>query len=194
MAHPTRSRLTPRRTVRSTLTASDRSHRLRRADISTGAAARLTERLLAEARDELRRADAKATQWLSLFGGALLALVTGLVGASWSPSRLAGTAVWTWWAGCLFGALTLVALIMALLPRTGGDPELRLVAYFGHVHKLRDPALVRRYVERAAHDTMPSLISQLCWISRLAMTKYRWTRAGTVFAMLAAALIAVSLL
>ncbi|MBQ1070425.1 Pycsar system effector family protein, partial [Micromonospora sp. D75] len=158
------------------------------------AATRLTERLLTEAREELRRADAKATQWLGLFGGALLALATGLVGASWSPHRLTGTAVWTWWTGCLAAALALAAVMMALLPRTGGDPELRLVAYFGHVHRLRDPEEVRRHVERAAHDTMPSLISQLCWISRLAMTKYRWTRAGTVLAMFAAALIAVSLL
>ncbi|KUJ48504.1 Pycsar system effector family protein [Micromonospora maris] len=167
---------------------------MHRRNTGQAAAVRLTERLLAEAREELRRADAKAVQWLSLFGGALLALVTVLVGVSWSPRHLTGTVAWTWWSGVLCGAAALLSLIMALLPRPNGDQELQLVAYFGHVHKLRDPVLVQRYVERVAHDTLPSLIYQLCWISRLAMTKYRWTRAGTVFSMLAAALIAVSLL
>ncbi|MFY1626901.1 Pycsar system effector family protein [Micromonospora sp. WMMD723] len=158
------------------------------------AALRLTERLIAEARDELRRADAKASQWLTMSGGVVLAMLTVLTGTRWSPGQLTGAAAWAWWSGCACAAAALFALAMALLPRTAGAAEVRQVAYFGHVHRLRDPALVRRYVERAAQDTMPGLISQLCWLSRLVMTKYRWVRAGTVLVTLAAALVALALL
>ncbi|MFJ8685605.1 Pycsar system effector family protein [Micromonospora wenchangensis] len=158
------------------------------------AALRLTERLIAEARDELRRADARASQWLTMSGGAVLAMLTVLTGTRWSPAQLTGAAAWAWWSGCACAGTALFSLAMALLPRTAGAAEVRHVAYFGHVHRLRDPALVRRYVERAAQDTMPGLISQLCWLSRLVMTKYRWVRAGTVLVSLAAALVALALL
>ncbi|MBO4164070.1 Pycsar system effector family protein [Micromonospora antibiotica] len=158
------------------------------------AALRLAERLIAEAREELRRADAKASQWLTMSGGVVLAMLTVLTGTRWSPGRLTGAAAWAWWSGCACAAVALFALAMALLPRTAGAAEVRQVAYFGHVYRLRDPALVRRYVERAAQDTMPGLISQLCWLSRLVMTKYRWVRIGTVLIALAAALVALALL
>lgn len=165
-----------------------------RSETDQQAALRLAERLIAEARDELRRADAKASQWLTTSGGAVLAMLTVLTGTRWSPGQLTGAAVWAWWSGCACAAAALFTLAMALLPRTAGAAEARQVAYFGHVYRLRDPALVRRYVERAAQDTMPGLISQLCWLSRLVMTKYRWVRAGTVLISLAAALVALALL
>jgi hypothetical protein len=168
-------------------------HRLeRRTQVVSDAPSRLAERLVAEAREEVRRADAKATQWLTMIGSVVLALMTVLAGQSWRPSMLSESDQWTWWAGCASAAMAVFALVLALIPRTSGDPDLRQVAYFGHIHRLRDPTMVRHYVERAAADTMPGLISQLCWISRLAMTKYRYARIGTIFASLAAALTAMS--
>ncbi|MEV4845004.1 Pycsar system effector family protein [Micromonospora matsumotoense] len=165
-----------------------------RSEVDQQAALRLAERLTVEARDELRRADAKASQWLTMSSGVALAMLTLLTGTRWSPRQLTGAAAWAWWSGCACAGVALFALAMALLPRTAGAAEVRQVAYFGHVHRLRDPALVRRYVERAAQDTMPGLISQLCWLSRLVMIKYRWVRAGTVLISLAAALVALALL
>ncbi|SCG67975.1 Pycsar system effector family protein [Micromonospora coxensis] len=194
-ARPT-VRMVARRPARPGVRVATRSlaHRSGSAGTDPQTAVRLTERLLSEARDELRRADAKASQWLTMLGGVSLALLTVFVGASWSPRDLNGAAAWAWWSGCACAAAALLSFALALLPRTAGSPELRHVAYFGHVHRLRDPALVRRYVERAARDSMPGLVSQLCWISRLVMTKYRWTRAGTVLTTLAAALVALGLL
>jgi hypothetical protein len=155
---------------------------------------RLTERLLSETREEIRRADARASHWLAMLGSALLALLTAVVGQSWTPARLAGADRWLWWSGCVCAAVALLALVLALLPRVWGDRDTDHVSYFGHVHRLRDPAVVRDYLERNAADSMPGLVAQLCQLSRLAVTKYRYTRIGTIFGTLAATLVAVSLL
>ncbi|MER7166192.1 Pycsar system effector family protein [Micromonospora sp. NPDC000207] len=158
------------------------------------AAIRLAERLLSEVRDELRRADARATQWLTMFGGGLLALLTLLTGTDWSLEQLALGRLWLWWSGCAAATLALTALVMVLVPRTGGPPDARQVAYFGHVARLRDPDIVGRHVASAARNSLPGLIAELCWLSQLAMTKYRWIRIGTVLTAFSVASIAASLL
>ncbi|MFF0376939.1 Pycsar system effector family protein [Actinoplanes missouriensis] len=149
---------------------------------------RLTRRLIAETREEVRRADAKAAQWLSILGAGtagLIALWGVPLERAWP---VAGAPAGMVPAGLICVALAAAAFALALFPRTRGASDLELIAYFGHVYRLRDPDRVRRCLEQAAGDTMAGLVSQLCWLSRLAVLKFRWIRAGTVFGMLAAVL------
>ncbi|MEV6298726.1 Pycsar system effector family protein [Actinoplanes sp. NPDC051861] len=149
----------------------------------------LTQRLIAETREENRRADAKAAQWLSMLGGGVIG-VLALWGAPLESSWPAGaSAAWTVGLGFFCAGVAAVAFALALYPRTRAGSDLRDIAYFGHVHRAGDPALVRRYLEEAAGDTMPGLVGQLCRLSRIAVVKYRCVRVGTVFGMLAAVLL-----
>ncbi|WP_147315648.1 Pycsar system effector family protein [Asanoa ferruginea] len=157
------------------------------------AAVRLAERLLSETRDEVRRADTKAAQWLAAIGAGATAVI-----ASWPlddlPRVFADLAAWLGVAGFGFAVAALIALAMALVPRTGGDVDPSHVAYFGHVYRAGGPDHVRRHIERTADDLMPSLLTELCWLSRLAVLKYRYTRLGIVFGTCAGALVAAAAL
>lgn len=157
-------------------------------------AVRLTERLLSETREEVRRADARATQWV-----AAISAGTVTIFASWTADRAmpwqdagASTALVVTAAICATAAL--LALALALLPRTIGGEDARHVAYFGHINRIKDPRIVRRHLEEAAADTMPALVTQLCWLSRLAVIKYRYIRIGTLLGASAGVLILLTLL
>ncbi|SNY55403.1 Pycsar system effector family protein [Paractinoplanes atraurantiacus] len=144
-------------------------------------AVRLAERLLGEVREEVRRADAKATQWVAALGAA-----TVTVPAWWNADR---TEPWLIAAAATCAAAAFAALALALLPRTAGAGDPRLVAYFGHIDHIGDPRAVRRHLEATAADNMPALVTQLCRLSRLAVLKYRCVRIGTLFGASAGALV-----
>lgn len=152
------------------------------------AAVRLAERLLAETREEMRRADGKAVQWLSMLGAGALGMIA-LWNTMPSPPWPSGPAViWPALLGGGFAAVAAVAFTLVLIPRTGGAPDVREIAYFGHVYRIGDPVLVRRHLEEAVDDGLPGLVGQLHHLSRLVMFKYRCVRVGTLFGMVAAVL------
>lgn len=150
---------------------------------------RHTKHLIAETRDEIRRADAKAAQWLTTLGAASAAALAAWTTRGSTPWELAGIHMLLTAAGgaCAVGAMA--ALTLALIPRIGGSSEPGHVAYFGHVYRIGDPDRVRRLLEGAAADLMPGLVAELCTLSRIAMLKYRYTRLGAVLSALASVLI-----
>src|SRR5690349_21298196 len=108
------------------------------AEHDPAAAIRLAERLLDETRDEVRRADAKAVQWLATLGAGAVAVV------SWStraepPWARGGPAAWLTVLGCVCAIVATAALTSALVPRMGGSSDPRHLAYFGHVYRIGDP-------------------------------------------------------
>jgi hypothetical protein len=150
---------------------------------AAGAVVRLTERLLGETRDEIRRADARARQWLAMLGAGAAAVITtwAVSGAPWQHGGPAG---WIAGSGLAGAALAAIFLTLALVPRTGGG-DAEQVAYFGHIHRIGDPQRVRQLLEVAARDEPRSLVTELCLLSRIAVVKYRHLRLGTVFGTLA---------
>ncbi len=101
--------------------------------------------ILLAARDELVRADAKATTLFATSGVAVGAVLTGLLSGQWSPSRIhGGLAQGIWWLGAAAAGVALVCLAAAMHPRTRRRRrDGRLAAYFGDVVMLGPDELDR---------------------------------------------------
>ena len=146
----------------------------------------IAERLLAETREELRRADAKAMSCLQGVGGGGFAVIT--------VSAVPAAHDWLWWAGCAGWAVSLICLASAVAPRLGGGGPAEVATFFGHIVRLRSPARVQRCIEVASTDALPGLVVQLCASSRIAMAKYRLIRIATYTAVGSAVLLGASLI
>jgi hypothetical protein len=158
------------------------------------AVVRLTERLVSETRDEVRRADAKAAQWVAAISAGAVAVLASWTTAPPEPWRSGGLVAWLVSGACGCAVVAVVMLTLALVPRTGGGADPRHLAYFGHVHRIGDPDAVRQYLAEGAVDTLPALVTQLCWLSRLAVIKYRYARLGALSGGLAGVLVLLSLI
>lgn len=139
--------------------------------------------VLTATREELTRADAKATALFAGVGVALGAILSGLLAGQWSPLRLHGSAAPVlWWAGasCAVAALTMLAA--ALYPRTRARHDRAgVVAYYGDVVRLGPAELTRALT---GTDTAP-LVDQVRVLSAIVARKYALIKAA--FPLLAAA-------
>ena len=69
-----------------------------------------TAAVLADAREELDRADRKAQILFASAGVAIGALLAGLLAGNWSPFELDNAVEWLWWAGVTFAAAAISCL------------------------------------------------------------------------------------
>ncbi|MGW1157163.1 Pycsar system effector family protein [Streptomyces sp. NPDC002513] len=146
------------------------------------ALAPLCERLLAELRAEIARADSKASVLVAALGMTAGVFSGLLAGRKWTPAALSGPGTVLWWAGALCLALSLFALLLAVLPRYRSGswaPGLPL-SYFGDIQQ----AVRQGHLESALADTerLPTagLTRALTETSRIAARKHQWIRAGLV--------------
>ncbi|MEW2494976.1 Pycsar system effector family protein [Streptomyces nodosus] len=151
------------------------------ADGST-ARAELCERLLTELRAEIARADSKASVLVAALGMTAGVFSGLLAGRRWTPVSLSGPGNALWWAGALSLALSLFALLLAVLPRyrTRTWEPGRTLSYFGDIHQaVRQGHLESALAETERHPT-EALTGALAETSRIAAQKHRWIRAGLV--------------
>ncbi|MFF7186229.1 Pycsar system effector family protein [Streptomyces sp. NPDC008222] len=146
------------------------------------ARAQLCERLLTELRAEIARADSKASVLVAALGMTAGVFSGLLAGRKWTPAALSGAGTVLWWAGAVCLALSLFALLLAVLPRYRSGtwaPGLPL-SYFGDIQQ----AVRRGHLESALADTerLPTagLTRALTETSRIAARKHQWIRAGLV--------------
>jgi Family of unknown function (DUF5706) len=153
-----------------------------------------TERLLTETREEIGRADHKASILLSTTGvGA--AILVGLLTGHWSPTHLAVAIQWLWWLGAVALVAAITFLAAAVIPRIGhgGDPS--IVTYFGHVVRLTDRQRLVEHLTRSATNPLDRAVDQLVVLSRIAFRKYRctqmamWLIAGAATSMVASVVV-----
>lgn len=127
--------------------------------------------ILRAAREELARADAKATTLFAIAGVAVSAVLGGVISGQWSPTRLQGDlAQWTWWTGTVATAVALVCLGAAVYPRTrrrGRDP--RVTAYYGDVRR-RSRAELARSLARDPESAI--VVDQVFEVSQIVERKY----------------------
>jgi len=114
----------------------------------------LAEVLLDEGREELNRADAKASILLSAAGVIYAALIAGVLAGTWTPHKLhhhPATEV-AFWAGLAVGVLGLALLAWAVLPRVRHTGRRESLAYFGHVVMFNESRWAIRTTSRQHRD------------------------------------------
>ena len=159
---------------------------------ASDAALELGRRLLAEAREELTRADSKAALLLASVGVVVGALLAALLAQSWSPFDLPGSVSWLWWIGAASVAVAVVALARAVYPSTSyRSSRPGFIGFFGDVVATPD-ADVESTLEATAQNPRDVVVDQLTAISAIVDRKYRaiqialWAlAAGAVLCLLA---------
>lgn len=135
------------------------------------AALRHTASLLASTREELVRADAKASLLLASAGVAVGAVLAAMLAGSWRPGDLADAVEWLWWLGTLVISTGLAALGVAVYPRTRTPgPRPATIAYFGDVLAADQASLAQRL--EAAPAAEEALVDQLWHVSVIVRRKY----------------------
>ena len=151
--------------------------------------------LLSGVREEIDRADAKASILLAASGVAAGALVAGLTAGTWTPLRLQTAIQWVWWLGVAESAIGIGCLALAVYPRerendSGAPPA---VLYYGDVLAYRTTAHLVAALNRSAETTIERTADQLRQVSWIVDQKYRLIRWGMRGLFLAAVTIAAAL-
>lgn len=153
------------------------------------------EVLLDEGREELARADGKASILLSAAGIVVAALLAGVLAGTWTPNKLhryPATEV-AFWVGLGVAVLGLVLLGLAVLPQTRHTGSKETLAYFGHVvrfsergHAIRGTArrardaeskkLLKEAIRAASAGRFERTVDQVLIVSRIVHRKYRLIR------------------
>ncbi|MEV0414505.1 Pycsar system effector family protein [Streptomyces sp. NPDC050448] len=139
-------------------------------------------RLLADLRVEIARADSKA----ALLVGAL-GMTAGVVsgqqsGPHRSPGSLSGCGLALWWAGVVALALALLALLLAVLPRSlRSDWQAgSSLTYFGDIRSADRQGRLAEALADTGHDPSSAVRAALAANSRIAVRKHQWIRVGLV--------------
>lgn len=143
---------------------------------------RVAERLLADLRAEIIHADGKASVLVAALGMTAGVFSGLLAGRGWTPDALSGAGVVTWWTGCGSLALSLFALLLAVLPRyrVGAWRPGQPLSYFGDIQQaVRSGQLVNALTE-TEHDPAAGLTAALTETSRIAAAKHQWIRTGLI--------------
>lgn len=111
------------------------------------------ELLLDEGREELQRADNKASILLGAAGLVLSVFLGAAVAGDWDPTELGdGRAQPFFWVGIGFAVLGVIMLAAAVMPRIKHDEAKEKLAYFGHVTQYREGGWALRPSTKARRD------------------------------------------
>lgn len=137
----------------------------------------LSRRLLVEAREELLRADTKASLLLATAMIVAAAVLAAMLAGDWRPSSLTPWAQLIWWAAFAVGTGGLVALGIAVYPRTRRTRgAVDIITFFGDIAET-DVDQASDKIARSARSDAPVII-QLVQVAAIVRVKYRWIRAG----------------
>jgi pycsar effector protein len=136
--------------------------------------------LLSNAREEIDRADAKASILLAASGVASGALLAGLIAGSWTPLKLQAAVQWAWWLGLAESATAIWCLALAVYPRERkSDPGIAgTVAYYGDILAYPTNVQLVAALHRSADANIDRIADQLRNISSIVSHKYRLIRWG----------------
>ncbi|HKR52507.1 MAG TPA: Pycsar system effector family protein [Pseudonocardiaceae bacterium] len=149
----------------------------------------VAEHLLANNREEIGRADGKAS---ILLVGALTAAALAVGPVSGNVAHAAVPERWLIGVSLVIWTTTLVMLAVAVFPRVGTRHE-TAVTYFGGVRRVTDMTRLRRDVEETANDRLSWLLAQVSDTSDIVVAKYRCIRMAICLLGLNGALIGLAL-
>ena len=168
------------------------------------AVTRLAESLVQEARQELAQAEAKAVWLLSAAVIALGAVISGLIGGKWNPTKMqAPVAEVVLWLGFAAAAAGVYWLSMALMPKMVNTTEKHRLGYFGHAAAYGGKGKARQDIRAelgaalVAAATRPNDIDRLADrvydISTIVLRKYQRIRKAIQALGLSAVLVGLGL-
>ncbi|TDC69175.1 hypothetical protein E1283_26355 [Streptomyces hainanensis] len=130
------------------------------------------ERLLAEMREEIGRADAKASILVGAVG------VCGGIMAGGSHVPAATWAALLWWAGCVGWAVALAFLLVATFPRyrRSGWKRDQPVTYFLDVRRAARSGQLPQALHQTEADPLAGLTIALTNTSDIIAAKHRYIR------------------
>jgi MFS family permease len=149
--------------------------------------------LLAESREELARADGKASMLLSALAVAIGVIIAALLAGDWSPDRLHRPYRIVWWVGLTFAAAGSLALCLAVWPRIRHRLPGPSATYFDEIALLGAVDKVKTAL--AGTDATERTLTQLVAVARIVRRKYvliRWAMSllGTAIVLVLIAVIA----
>jgi hypothetical protein len=139
---------------------------------------KLAKALLFESREELTRADAKASLLLATLGIGLSAILAATLAGDWTPFSLKEPYQAMWWIGSAWAGISFFCLCAAVYPKVKHKSTSGGITYFGDVAALKTEKELRVALRRSETDPHARTITQLHVISRLAGKKYAFIRAG----------------
>ncbi len=150
--------------------------------------------LLANTRDELNRADFKASLLLAAIGVIIGALIGGLAGSKWTPMTLASGEQGLWWAGVAAAACGVFWIAASVYPRIhqSKTPHHGLPTYYGDVATYRDVDAFHNAITQVP-DVRERLINQTYVISGIVQRKYVLLRRGLLSLLVAIVACAVAI-
>jgi Pycsar effector protein len=151
--------------------------------------------MLNNTRQEIDRADAKASIMLAASGIAAGALLAGLIAGSWTPLELHEAVQWVWWLGLAESAIGICCLALTVYPRErkNGSGIPLTVAYYGDVLSYPTTAHLVAALNRSAETNIERIADQLRQVSWIVSHKYRLLRWGMRGLFLAAATITAAM-
>ncbi len=152
----------------------------------------LAAEMLAEVREEIDRADQKASLLIGSLGIAFSIVLSGLLGGSWNPASLGPVSTAVWGACALTAAGSVLAAALAVWPRASPPPGKGAITYWGLIQDLPSgQAVAEALAERGLHAPARTY-QQLHVLSALVQRKYRAIRWSMVLAGVASGLVVVS--
>lgn len=137
-------------------------------------------RLLADLRVEVARADSKAALLVGALGMSAGVFGSQLSGPHRSLGALSAPGLALWWSGATALFLALVALLLAVLPRSlrSGWQTDSPLAYFGDIRAADREGRLAEALTDTAQDPGTALRVALADNSRIALRKHQWIRIG----------------
>lgn len=148
----------------------------------------LAKLLLSETREELTRADGKASLLLAALGIGLSAILGAILAGSWTPFILRRPYEAIWWAGAACAGAAMLCLCLAIFPKLKHKSGKRGVTYFGDVARFKTVPELRVALKKSETDPKERTLVQLHALARLANRKYRFIGASLIALGLAIAL------
>jgi hypothetical protein len=157
---------------------------------------RTAERLLGELRAEIARADSKASVLVAALGMTAGVFSGLLAGRDWTPGALSGAGTALWWTGAAALALSLFALLLAVLPRyrNGSWSPGQPLCYFGDIQQAVREGQLAEALADTDRDPAAGLTAALVETSRIAARKHQWIRTGLIAFCVGSALLPTALL